>query len=447
MQLRVAETLSCLGRAAEATAFRRGAVTSDPDDHQMLSHLLFHLHFASGITPGLLLDEHKAFGKRFPLQKYTHPNPPIPDKVLNVGYVSGDFHQHPIGLIMAAVLSGHSRSVNAFCYYNSTEEDKVTELCKQNAYQWRNIVGMKEADIEDLFLTDGIDILVDLSGHSGKNILTIFAKKPAPVQVTWAGYFGTTGLNQIDYILADESLVPYGAEHFYTEKIVRLPESYVCFAVPSHAPPVNELPALTNGYITFGCFNKVHKINPQVIGLWGKILRTLPTAKLMIKTQAISDEAIQNRIPSLFAAEGIEADRLILDGKHSPHPDYLAAYSQVDITLDPVPFSGGATTFDSLYMGVPVVTFPGDTWASRHSLSYINAVGGLDEWIADSEDEYVNIAYAAAHNLEWLVDQRRHLRDQVLQSSLCQSKIFTVGLEKAYRDMWKTWCLTEANAA
>jgi predicted O-linked N-acetylglucosamine transferase (SPINDLY family) len=285
---------------------------------------------------------------------------------------------------------------------------------------------------------DGIDILVDLAGHTAGNRLPVFARKPAPVQASWAGYVGTTGLAAIDYLITDRWQSPAGSERYMAESLARLPDGYVCWSVPGHAPEVGPLPATSAGAVTFGCFNTLAKINPPVIALWARLFRQLPGSRLVLKTRELADTSVREHILELFDAEGVTAARITLEDR-SPHPELLARYNGIDIALDAFPYSGGVTTIEALWMGVPVVTMPGERFASRHSLSHLSNIG-LEELVADGPDDYLRIAAALARDLPRLQALRRGLRNRMRASPLLQSQRFTRGLEETFRAMWRSWC-------
>ena len=275
---------------------------------------------------------------------------------------------------------------------------------------------------------DKIDVLFDLAGHTARNRMLAFVRKPAPIQITWIGYEGTTGLSAIDYLLADRCMVPEQAEVHFREKVLRLPDCYLCYDPPTHcagapdAPAVSGLPALRCGHVTFGSCNNLAKINAEVVAVWAEILRRVPLSRLLVKYRGLEDEAVRARYLDLFAAQGTAADRLEIEG-WSPLRDLLARHDGIDVALDPFPFAGGVTTCHALWMGVPVVTWPGETFASRHALSYLSAIG-LTETIAGSREEYVEIAVRLAADLPRLAAIRAGLRRQMAASPLCDGRRF-----------------------
>ena len=280
--------------------------------------------------------------------------------------------------------------------------------------------------------------MIDLSGHTANNRLPLFAWKPAPVQVTWLGYFATTGVSAIDYMIADPWTLLESQEVFFTEKIWRLPETRMCFTPPDVTLEVSPLPALSNGFVTFGCFNNLSKMNDEVVALWAKILREIPQSRLFLKAKQLNQPSVRLEVSERFAALGVDVSRLVLEGFET-RSQYLTAYHQVDIGLDPFPFPGGATSAESLWMGVPVLTLMGASFISRQGIGLLmNA--GLPEWIASDEDDYLARAVSHANNLQGLQTLRQALRQQVLASPIFDAPRFAHHFESALRGMWIKWC-------
>jgi predicted O-linked N-acetylglucosamine transferase (SPINDLY family) len=298
----------------------------------------------------------------------------------------------------------------------------LTRRLQAAATQWRDVVGMSDQRLAEQIWADRIDILFDLAGHGAGNRLLVFARKPAPIQVTWAGYVGTTGLKSMDYLLADRYEVPPGAERHYRERVLRMPDGYVCYDPPAYAPAVASLPALDCGRVTLACFNNPAKITPQTVEVWARILDRLPGARLMLKFKGWNDSGLARRFAEMFAAHAIDSGRLEFLG-YSPHAELLAEYNRVDLALDSFPYSGGLTTCEALWMGVPVVTCPGETFAGRHSLSHLSNVG-LTEMIADDLDAYVELVVSLAGDLPRLAVLRAGLRQRMAVSPLCDGKRF-----------------------
>jgi predicted O-linked N-acetylglucosamine transferase (SPINDLY family) len=302
----------------------------------------------------------------------------------------------------------------------------LTHRFQAAATEWRDVIGISDERLAKQIRADGIDILFDLAGHTAHNRLLVFARKPAPIQITWIGYEGTTGLAAMDYLLADRHVVPEGTEHYYRERVLRMPDGYLCYDPPEAAPPVGPPPSSTKGYATFGSFNNPAKITAEVVAVWAEILRRAPNSRLTLKFRGLGDPTVKRRYLDLFASHGVAPQRLELL-PWSPHAEHLAAYQQVDVALDPFPFSGSATTCQALWMGVPVITCPRETFASRHSLSHLSNVG-LTETIARDFDEYVELAVSLTGDRPRLAALRAGLRQRMAASPLCDGKRFAANL-------------------
>lgn len=431
------------GRLEEAEASFRKALAINPGYAKANTNILLCLNYNPDIDEKNLFEEHKAWDVQHGQSQRKHVKPfknnLFPEKVLNIGYVSGDFGRHPVGYFMGPVLPAHDRnSFKIFCYSGRKEEDDLSLRLHANSDVWCVTNELNDDKLVEKIRADGIDILVDLSGHTANNRLTMFARKPSPIQITWAGYVGTTGLSAIDYLISDNIVSPQGAEKFSTEKILRLPDCYICYEPPEYAPSVRALPAVQNGFVTFGCFNNFAKVTPQVMALWAQLLKELPGSRLLLKNHSFNDTEVRERCLKFITEEGIEESRIDILGS-SPHSEYLECYNQIDIALDPFPFSGGLTTLETLWMGVPVVTLDGERFCSRHSLSFIKTVG-LSELIASDPGAYIEIACELAKDLERISSLRSGLRERMAKSPLCDGVRFTRNLEAAYRKAWQSWC-------
>jgi predicted O-linked N-acetylglucosamine transferase (SPINDLY family) len=353
-----------------------------------------------------------------------------------LGFVSPDLGRHPVGYFLVRVLEnlgpeGHE----TIAYSDRIVKDDLTHRLQAAATRWRDVFGIGDQHLAEQIRADRIDVLFDLAGHTAHNRLLVFARKPAPIQVTWAGYVGTTGLKAMDYLLADRYQVPPGAERHYQERVLRMPDGYVCYDPPPYASPVAPLPALDRGHVTFGCFNNPAKITPQAIAVWARILRRLPGARLLLKFKGWDDIGVARRFAEMFAAQAIAPARLEFRG-YAPHAELLAEYNGIDLALDPFPYSGGLTTCEALWMGVPVVTCPLETFASRHSLSHLSAVG-LTETVASDLDEYADLAVSLAGDLPRLAGLRSRLRERMAASPLCDGKRFAADLSSLLQGVWR----------
>ncbi|MFI4940487.1 MAG: peptide-binding protein, partial [Burkholderiales bacterium] len=316
--------------------------------------------------------------------------------------------------------------------------DALTERIKACCHGWHSAAGLSDARLAQLIRDDSIDILIDLSGHTAHNRLPMFAWKPAPVQASWLGYFATTGITAIDYLIADSWTLPETEEMNFTETIWRLPETRLCFTPPDVSIAVSSLPALANNHITFGCFNNLSKMNDAVVALWATVLHAVPQSCLFLKAKQLSEASVRHSVLERFASYDIAADRLKLEGS-SPRATYFCAYHQVDIALDPFPYPGGATTAEALWMGVPVLTLAGERFLPRQGIGLLmNA--GLPEWVAADAGDYVARAVSHAADLQRLAALRKGLRQQVLTSPLYDAPRFARHFEAALRGMWTQWC-------
>jgi predicted O-linked N-acetylglucosamine transferase (SPINDLY family) len=297
---------------------------------------------------------------------------------------------------------------------------------------------LDDAAAETIIRADVIDVLVDLSGHTAHGRLSLFARRPAPVQAAWLGYVSTTGLPAMDYLITDAETAPPGSERLFTETLLRSPCGRFCYAPPDEAPAVVTPPSLAGKPFVFGSFNDTLKITPRVVRLWAEVVKAAPEARLMLKWRSLDDEGVRNRLTAQFLHAGVDPARLDLRG-HSPHPEMLAQYADMDVALDPLSFSGGMTTCEALWMGVPVVTFPEQKPASRQSLSFLTQLG-LTELVAASETDYIALASGLARDPERLAGLRRSLRRRMLASPVCQAPAFTAAQEILIRRMWRDWC-------
>jgi protein O-GlcNAc transferase len=439
--------LHALGRIDESLAANLRAIELDPQYVMAHSNTLISMLYRAGYSAGDILAAHKAWDEAHARWLKPAPRSPgpgeDPDRRLKVGYVSGDFRQHPVGWLLANVLPAHDKAqVEVFCYVNDRTTDDVTERLKAAADHWRPIVGLSDDAVADLVRQDGIDILVDLSGHTSHNRLLTFARKPGTVQASWLGYPSTTGLSAMDYLIMDAATVPEGSEAWCSEAVVRLPHGRFCYAAPLDAPPVAER---AEGPVTFGSFNHLAKVGPDVVRLWARVLTEVPHSRLVLKWKSLSEPSVRERLLAAFAAHGVSEDRLELRGP-SDHADMLAEYGDIDIALDPFPYTGGITSAEALWMGVPVVTRPQDRIASRQTLAFLTELG-LTDLAAGSEDDYVRIAAALAGDAGRRAELRKTLRPRMAAAPMTHGAQFTPGLEAAYRQMWRRWCEGQAPEA
>lgn len=447
LHMNLAMALSSQGRLNEAMAEFEQVLRLQPDHAEARHAWLCGLNYRSDVTPEGLLSEHRAWAaglERHP--KQAHANDFEPARRLRVGYVSADLHSHPVGFFLAPVLGAHDPAeVEVFCYSNGRRADAVTSRLHTAANHWREIGDLNDEAAAAQIRQDGIDILVDLSGHTPSNRLGLFARRAAPLQASWLGYAATTGLAEMDYLLMDPATAPPGAEAWCGEALVRLPHSRFCYGPPDRAPAPASPPSIKRGRVTFGSFNNLIKIGPEVAALWASVLAAVPGSRLVLKWESLSDGGVRRRIGELFGAAGVRAQALELRG-FSPHAEMLAQYRDIDIALDPFPFGGGLTSCEALWMGVPVVTLPQDRFASRQTVGLLTNLG-LDDLAAASPDDYVAIAAGLAADVVRREKLRANLRRRMAASALCDAKAFTSALEAAYREMWRRWCAGLAPAA
>lgn len=444
IHVNLASALQGQGRLDEALAHCQQALSLRPGLESAHSSILKYAQHRPGVTRAQLAELHAEWDHRHaaPLRSSWRPfaNRPDPDRRLRLGFVSADFGCHPVGYFLVRTLESLDRGqFEVICYCNRRGGDSMTQRLRTAANLWREVWRLADDDLAERIRSDGIDLLIDLSGHTAGNRLLVFARKPAPVQLSWMGYVGTTGLKAIDYLIADRFHVPVGTEKDYAEQVLRLPDGYVCFDPPVEAPATGPVPSLQLNRVTFGSFNNPMKVTTEVVAVWAEILKLLPSSRLVLHYLGLDDSATAQRFRELFAAQGIEPTRLELRGR-AERAGLLARYNEVDVALDPFPYSGGLTTCEALWMGVPVVTWPRETFASRHSLSHLSNVG-ITETIANSREEYVACAVALAQDVHRLAELRATLRERMASSPLCDAPRFAANLQAALRDAWRRWCL------
>lgn len=431
-QLRIPETLELLA----------GARARAPNSFAFDSMELYALASSDAISDEDLFAKHRGFGARlemaFPKRFGRFANERNPDRRLRIGYVSGDFRFHPITLFLIPVLERRNRSAcEVFCYSTNEDQDEFTSRVSGICDGWRDCARMTDTQLADAINRDRIDVLVDLSGHTSIPCLHVFARQPAPVQATWLGYLNTTGLARMQYRLCDAHTDPPGTtERVHTETLVRLPHSQWCYRPLVRTDHAGEPPLSKNGFVTFGSFNAPVKISDTTLRLWRQLLVRLPDSRLVIV--GLPEGRARDRLSREFGSSGISPSRITMLGR-VPLTEYFGWFDAVDIALDTTPFSGGTTTCDALWAGVPVLTAPGARSYSRSAASIL-ATAGLKEWIAPTPEDYVGLAVELA-GMETAVAGLRHsLRQRMLASPLMDEARFTSDLEAAFRSMWRAWC-------
>jgi protein O-GlcNAc transferase len=439
----LAAALQAQGDLDGAIAAHRRAVELQPDSPVAHSNLLYILNFHPAQSAAQLFAEHRAWAERhaepLTVAAAPHQSDRDPARRLRVGYVSAHFREHSVSFFSLPLLAAHDRDqFETFAYSNSRDTDAITERFQRSAV-WRPIEGVSDEAVAQQIREDQIDILVDLTGHIGGNRLPVFARRPAPVQVTYLGYQNTTGMSAMDYRLTDAHADPPGTtDAFYTEKLVRLPDRFFCYRPPEAAPEVNELPALASGRVTLGWLNFLAKTTPEAIQMWSRLLCAVPNAQLVVL--AYRPGVFEERVLDAMSASGVDPARVEIVNWRPPDA-YLRLHHRIDIALDSFPFNGHTTICNALWMGVPSVVRQGSSYASRFGGSALMNLG-LEDLIARSDEEYIEIVTRLAGDLTKLAELRRGLRARVAASPLVDAKSFTRHVEQAYRQMWHQWCRT-----
>ena len=443
--LNLGNTHTDMGRTDQAVACYQQILALKPDHVDALTNMLFSLNYSDTIDPRVLTEHHLANGAKIeslaPPSQSGHANIKDPNRKLRVGYVSPDFRRHAVSFFFEPLMQAHDRNaVEIFCYAEVFAPDHITAKLQTLSDHWMSTLGVGDDDLAARIRADGIDILVDLAGHSAHNRLPAFARRPAPVQITWLGYPNTTGLKSVGYRLVDAVTDPEDvADTQASETLVRLDGGFLCYQPPADAPEPTPPPCRETGFITFGSFNNLAKLSSATFDAWGKLLSRLPTARLAVKSRFFAEEGPRTLFLSRLAARGVAAERVILMDAVLDTTEHLATYHKVDIALDPFPYNGTTTTCEVLWMGVPVVTLAGNRHAGRVGASLLQSVG-LDELVAHDPDEYVEIAARLASDPAALANLRSGLRARMAASPLCDAPAFARKLEAAYRRLWSDWC-------
>jgi protein O-GlcNAc transferase len=423
----------------------RSAAEMEPGNAQLHSNLLYQLNLSEH-PPREVYEEHLAWVARHeaPLTGEIKPhwNDRHPSQRLRVGYVSPDFQQHSVSYFLEPILANHDHaSFEIHCFADEIAPDETTARLRGYADQWHATTAMNDAEAAELVRDQGIDILVDLAGHTARNRLVMFARKPAPIQVTYLGYPNTTGMKAMTYRLTDARAdLPGVTEEWHSEKLWRLPRTFLSYQLPADAPEVGELPALKNGHVTFGYFGALPKLTAKIALLWGQLLTAVPGSRLLVKMRG---EAARASVLEKLENNGVDSGRVDFVPQTQGLHEHLVQHGRLDIALDTFPYNGTTTTCEALAMGVPVITLAGVTHASRVGASLLGGVG-LEQCVAASDVQYVQKAVELAGDLNQLADLRRGMRQRLVQSGLMDAIGFTRDLEKAYREMWRMRCEHEA---
>ena len=434
-----------IGDLPEAIRCFRHALAIQPNHPTAHHNLLLYLNDLQDADPQQVFREHRAWAQRMapalPSPIPPHTNRRDGERALRIGYVSADFRTHSVSYFFEPLLAAHDRSqFHVICYSNNPTNDATTERLKTLAADWRQIHQLDDEQAANLIRKDKIDILVDLSGHTQGNRLLLFARKPAPLQVSYLGYPNTTGLEAIDYRLVDAHSDPEGrSDQLSSETLLRLPHGFLCYQPPADTPRPQPPPSAQNGFITFGCFSQLARISPTTIQLWVSILQALPSSRLLLKCRSFGDPEVCERMVQRFQQHGINSDRLTLRPRIDDKLQHLALYHEVDIALDTFPRNGTTTTCEALWMGVPVITLRGSSHRSRVGCSLLHAAG-LEEFIATSPELYTHLAVKLAHDHKRLYQMRRAARARLRDATLLRSDVLSASVEDAYRVIWRRWC-------
>lgn len=430
------------GDCVEASEYYKKAVELDAKSPAQ-GYLLLLMNYSTHFSKEEVFKQHVAWQNKVrALLPSKRPEPRrklnIKNRRIRIAYISPDFRAHSVSRFFEPLLFNHDTDkYEVFCYYNYDLSDNVTLKLKQQAEHWRNIYPLDDIDVVTRIMNDGIDILVDLAGHTGNNRVSVFAYRPAPIQITWLGYPNTTGLSEMDYRFTDEHTDPVGiADPFYTEKLIRLPHGFLCYQGNPELDFERALPFSKNGVITFGSFNNLTKVTDEVLEAWSKILLAIPGSGLLLKCKQLADEETRERVVSYFKSQGIESNRIALFAVISDVNEHLALYGKVDVGLDPFPYNGTTTTMEALWMGVPTITLAGDRHAGRVGASIMSSVG-LEKFISYDVPSYIQLAIELADQVDYLSDVRSTLRERTMNSDLCNATQFTQDIEAVYDSLVK----------
>jgi predicted O-linked N-acetylglucosamine transferase (SPINDLY family) len=436
----LANALTMLGQSEEAERSYRRVIALKPEVAAAFSNLLFFLNHVPGRRPEEIYAEHREFNRRFggATAPAPHGNAPDPARRLRIGYVSGDLREHPVIRFFEPVLERHERrDFEIFCYYNYARADAATARLKSLSDHWRDVSAMDDAELAGRIRDDAIDVLVDLSGHTANNRLPALGRKPAPVQASWLGYPNTTGLDAMDYRITDALVCPEGQfDALHTEKLIRVPGCQWCYRPPAGCPDVAPSAVARTGVFTFAVFASPAKIGKSLIELWSRLLERVPISRLLVVYTYLA--SVPQELVDPYLRSGIDPRRLVLRGS-LPLREHLELHNAADLILDTLPYAGGTSTCTALWMGVPVIGIVGHTATSRAGASLLHAVG-LDELVAESPDQYLEIAAALAADPARLGKLHSGMRKRMAASPLMNEESFTRNLEKAYRAMWRVWC-------
>jgi len=438
----LATILAVQGKIKEALEQFRKAIELKSNSSNFYSNMLFSMQYNDNFNQDYWKEILSLFSKSCnDIPKFkNYNNLFIPEKKLKIGYISGDFRQHSCYFFIKPLLEKHNQEkFTVYCYSSVKQPDNFTEELKTLTNCWRDISGMEEKAAAELIHSDSIDILIDLAGHSAENSLRILAWEPAPLQITWLGFSGSTGLQAIKYRISDKWLTPTDNNEFYTEKIWNIPRVSHSLLPFNDLPEIKELPLIKNGYITFGSFNNISKISDTTLELWSSVLNALPESKLIIKAQHVNDKGVYFRLIDAFKKYGVNPFRIEFVNPVAGIYNHLDYYNNIDIVLDTFPHNGVTTTAEALIMGVPVITLKGNRTATRYSFSFLSTIK-LSALATSDKKEFVKIALKLAQKPKYLQKLRNELRERMYKSKLFNSEDFAYNMERAYKKMWKQLC-------
>lgn len=435
--------LLATGQSEQAVRLYRDAATRFPRDTMLASNLCNALNYMPGISDEEVIQTHRRYGELLAPMGTPTPGPasdPKPDRRLRVGVISPDLHRHSVAFFLLGLFEHLPRERMELVVFDTGatgHADAITRRLRSHAAAWREIGTISWADFIRTIQNDRIDVLIELSGHTPFHTLELMSRRPAPVQITYLGYPGTTGVSSIDYRIVDSITdPPPHADAFATEKLLRLDPCFLCFTPPDEAPAVEPPPSAKNGFITFGSFNSSMKLNDELLRLWKRVLDAVPHSRLLLKAMNFKDEELRQAVVARLASLGLDASRVAVEGPNKEPGTHLAQYSRLDIALDTYPYHGTTTTCEALHMGVPVVSLVGTRHVSRVGASLLHAVG-LDELACADADAYVTTAASLAGDTRRLLDLRTTLRARMLASLLCDARGFAQRFEACVRTAWQ----------
>jgi predicted O-linked N-acetylglucosamine transferase (SPINDLY family) len=406
------------------------------------SNYLLTLNYDPGYGPSALFEQHRKFNASFEAPKAAahafDARDRSPLRRLRIGYVSADFRNHPVSHFLEPIFSNHDKNgFEIFSYNNARKPDAKTKLFKQFSEHWTDVFDMTDSTLTDAILADEVDILVDLSGHSADNRLLAFARKAAPVQITYLGYPNTSGLMAMDYRITDHTADPLGEAQSHSEELVRLSPCFCCYAPPEDAPAPGPVPFRRNKAVTFGSTHTLARLNDNVLDLWAELLSRIPSSRLLIMRTTLKGKGL-DRLYKRFESHSVDKNRLLIRNT-VPAEGHLAVYRDIDVFLDSFPWSGHTSACEALWMGVPVVTLAGDRHAGRMVASVLSCLD-MKDCIAGTKDDYLSVAQRLSSDIDTLKSLRSTLRGRMQKSPLCDGAAFTRNLEQALRSLWQEWC-------